>query len=236
MGKYFKVSSAYAEDVYCANIAHAESMEDVETEYAHYNWYSITAAMQYDVEEARRTGMPIVDIEPEPTKSTFTIWIGNGYIDSTRNTPQGLRDVAICRKIIGNCCYVRYMGGQMEQVLDDGVSLSFLPDMNSVDNAVIALREAGIMGALSIQIDDAYGKTEEFKIIPAESEPAMAEKWTDEPMTTTEAIALDIRDGLYALGFRGHVELLRIGYNRLAVLVNGSNVGIWDVTRKTFCD
>jgi hypothetical protein len=51
-----------------------------------------------------------------------------------------------------------------------------------------------------------------------------------------EAIVSDIRKGLQALGIRGRVELLRIDYDRLAVIVNGSNVGIWDVTRKTFCD
>ena len=55
-------------------------------------------------------------------------------------------------------------------------------------------------------------------------------------MTKKEAIVSGIREGLQALGIRGHVELLRIDYDRLAVIVNGTNVGIWDVTRKTVCD
>lgn len=49
MKKYFNVSFRKAESVYCANIAHAETVADVE--------------------EARRRGKPIVEIE---TRSPYS--------------------------------------------------------------------------------------------------------------------------------------------------------------------
>lgn len=61
--KYFNVSFKYSENVYCANIAHAESAADVEKEYIRYEWISVSDASDYDVEEAHRCGKPIVEID-----------------------------------------------------------------------------------------------------------------------------------------------------------------------------
>lgn len=71
MKKYFNVSFQYSGSVYCANIAHAESAEDVEKHYSEkYEWCKVSEATAADVEEAQRKGKPIVEIEtPKKTKA-----------------------------------------------------------------------------------------------------------------------------------------------------------------------
>lgn len=64
MKSYFKVTFEYAEGIYCTNLAHAETAEDVEREYSRYSWRSIKTAQPWDVEEARAKGMPIIEVEP----------------------------------------------------------------------------------------------------------------------------------------------------------------------------
>lgn len=64
MKKYYKVSFQYSESVYCSNIAHAETAADVEAHYSKYPWYSVKEAASYEVEEATRKGMPIIEVEP----------------------------------------------------------------------------------------------------------------------------------------------------------------------------
>lgn len=74
MKKYFNVSFQYSESVYCANIAHAESAEAVEAHYsAKYEWCKVSEATAADVEEAKRNGKPIVEIEPAPKMPILTI-------------------------------------------------------------------------------------------------------------------------------------------------------------------
>ena len=63
MKKYFKVTFEYAEDIYCTNLAHAETAEDVEREYSKYPWKSIKEAQPWDVDEAKMKGMPIIEVE-----------------------------------------------------------------------------------------------------------------------------------------------------------------------------
>lgn len=71
MKQYFNVTFQYSESVYCANIAHAETAADVEAHYSSkYAWVSVSPAADYEVEQARRRGKPIVEIEPQPTKET----------------------------------------------------------------------------------------------------------------------------------------------------------------------
>ena len=67
MKQYFNVTFQYSESVYCANIAHAETAADVEAHYSSkYAWVSVSPAADYEVEQARRRGKPIVEIEPQP--------------------------------------------------------------------------------------------------------------------------------------------------------------------------
>lgn len=64
MKKYFNVSFQYSENVFCANIAHAESAEAVEAYYSKkYEWCKVSEATAADVEEAQRRGKPIIKIE-----------------------------------------------------------------------------------------------------------------------------------------------------------------------------
>lgn len=73
MKSYYMVSFEYAEDVYCTNVAHAETAADVEVYYSKYAWQKVRLAAEYEVEEAKRKGMPVVEIahvEPEATEAT----------------------------------------------------------------------------------------------------------------------------------------------------------------------
>lgn len=71
MKQYFNVSFQYSEDVYCANIAHAETAADVEAHYSSkYTWVSVSPAADYEVEKARRRGKPIIEIDSQPVEKT----------------------------------------------------------------------------------------------------------------------------------------------------------------------
>ena len=61
--KYFAVTFE-KNGIYSANIAHAVKKSDVEAHYSKYNNCVIEEAKGYEVEEAKRTHMPIVEIEP----------------------------------------------------------------------------------------------------------------------------------------------------------------------------
>lgn len=63
MKKYFEVSFQYSETVYCSNIAHAETAEAVKAYYSKYEWFCVRKCDEREVEEARRRGKPIVEIE-----------------------------------------------------------------------------------------------------------------------------------------------------------------------------
>lgn len=68
MKQYFNVNFQYSESVYCANIAHAETVADIEAHYSKYAWVSVSPAADYEVEEARRRGKPIVEVDPQPVE------------------------------------------------------------------------------------------------------------------------------------------------------------------------
>jgi hypothetical protein len=72
MKKYFTVSFKYSETVYCSNIAHAETAEAVKAHYSKYEWVEVRECEEYEVETARRKGMPIIEIEEENTMREFT--------------------------------------------------------------------------------------------------------------------------------------------------------------------
>ena len=61
--KYFRVTFQYSETTYCTNIAIAA---DIETVNAHYNskykWSAARPADEYDIETARRKGMPFIEL------------------------------------------------------------------------------------------------------------------------------------------------------------------------------
>ena len=69
MKKYFNVSFQYSGSVYCSNLAHAETVEDVQAHYSEYDWVSVSDATEYDVRNAQERGKPIIECERvEPTQ------------------------------------------------------------------------------------------------------------------------------------------------------------------------
>ncbi|MBR4590184.1 MAG: hypothetical protein IKO36_05905 [Bacteroidaceae bacterium] len=62
MKKYYKVSFHYNDFVYCTNLVLANSREEVEEKYSKYDWFSITDAYYWDIAEAEKKGMPIIEL------------------------------------------------------------------------------------------------------------------------------------------------------------------------------
>lgn len=64
MKNYYNVSFEYSESIYCSNIAHAETAEDVERYYSEkYNWVKVTEASEHDVKNALERGKPVIEVE-----------------------------------------------------------------------------------------------------------------------------------------------------------------------------
>lgn len=64
MKKYFNVTFQYSETVFCANIARAESAEDVERHYSKkYEWVKVSEANEWDVKDALERGKPVIEVE-----------------------------------------------------------------------------------------------------------------------------------------------------------------------------
>ena len=66
--KNYKVTFQYSETIYCANIARAESKEEVEKYYSKYAWYKVNEATEWDIKEAEMEGMPVITIERKEEK------------------------------------------------------------------------------------------------------------------------------------------------------------------------
>ena len=61
MKTYFNVTFRWSEDIWCANIAHAESEAAVKLHYSKYSDVTVTPASAWDVESARERGKPIIE-------------------------------------------------------------------------------------------------------------------------------------------------------------------------------
>lgn len=68
---YYKVTFEHSENVYCTNIAIADSMEAVKDHYSKYSWSNVRECAEWEVEEGKTKGMPIITIETkeEPEKA-----------------------------------------------------------------------------------------------------------------------------------------------------------------------
>lgn len=89
-------------------------------------------------------------IRPDVCKRTFVLYLGNGYEDPSMNTPEGAQDVKTCEKLLCGFCYRQFHGGQMEQVLEDLVSISFVHTPHEVMHIVRELRNMGIIGKIEL--------------------------------------------------------------------------------------
>jgi hypothetical protein len=100
---------------------------------------------------------------PNLCARTFTLNIGNGFVDPSMNTMQGLRDVEVCEQFLRNYCYRQFHGGQMEQVLDDMVCVSFIKTPREVMSIVRELRKLGIKGKIYLSVEYVEGFPVEVK-------------------------------------------------------------------------
>lgn len=56
---FYMVTFEYAENVYCTNLA-TGTRENIEREYSKYPWHEIKEAAPWQIEDAKRKGMPII--------------------------------------------------------------------------------------------------------------------------------------------------------------------------------
>ena len=62
MKKYFEVTFEHSEGVFCSNIAHAETLEDVRKYYSEYKWFYVKRADECTVKEATDRGKPVIEV------------------------------------------------------------------------------------------------------------------------------------------------------------------------------
>ena len=58
----YKITFKYSENTYCTNLAMADSLDKVQDKYRKYEWSNITEANYGDLAEAKRKGMPIIEV------------------------------------------------------------------------------------------------------------------------------------------------------------------------------
>lgn len=110
--------------------------------------------MNQGIRDAIRNTIGIRDenglIRPDVCKRTFVLYLGNGYEDPSMNTPEGAQDVEVCAEFLRGRCYRQFHGGQMEQVLEDLISVSFIRSPSEVLHIVRQLRKMGIIGKIEL--------------------------------------------------------------------------------------
>ena len=67
---YYKVTFKHSENVFCTNIAIADSMEAVKNHYSKYSWSNVRECAEWEVEEGKTKGMPIITIEAKEEPET----------------------------------------------------------------------------------------------------------------------------------------------------------------------
>lgn len=82
MKNYYHVSFKYSENIFCANIAHAESEDDVRRYYSDkYDWIAVSAASPLVVEGAKNKGMPFVEVPHKERLGTLARDVMNLFFD-----------------------------------------------------------------------------------------------------------------------------------------------------------
>ena len=91
MKKYYFVSWNHGDGIYCTNLAAADSAEDVRAEYACREELTIREAEDYEIESAKRRGMPVTDcphIDPQPELPE--VYEEPEQIETEQTTPGGI--------------------------------------------------------------------------------------------------------------------------------------------------
>ena len=92
-----------------------------------------------------RTENGLVSIKPNICERTFVVYVGNQY------------NINVCAKYIGRECYRQFHGGQMEQVLDDLICISYIRTPAEALNIVHELRKLGIIGTICLEAEYVQG-------------------------------------------------------------------------------
>lgn len=96
MKKYYFVSWNAGDGIYCTNLATAESAADVYKAYTEYGEVTVRPAEDYEIESAKRRGMPVTDcphIEPQPEPVKPELPKGDEepeQIETEQTTPNGV--------------------------------------------------------------------------------------------------------------------------------------------------
>lgn len=68
-----------------------------------------------------------------------------------------VNDIKPCVDYIGNRCYRKFFGGQMEHVLDDLVAISFIQTPRELMQVIRELRNIGVHSTLEIYVEYVEG-------------------------------------------------------------------------------
>jgi hypothetical protein len=60
--KLYRVSFQYSEKTFCTNIVKAYSLRDIDHEYSKYFWHDAKEASFFDLEEAERKHIPVINL------------------------------------------------------------------------------------------------------------------------------------------------------------------------------
>lgn len=71
MKEYYMVTFQHAENVFCANLAHAGSKEDVDAYYSKYAWHNTRPCNKEEYAEAIKKMMPVIEIPKAGNTASF---------------------------------------------------------------------------------------------------------------------------------------------------------------------
>ena len=106
------------------------------------------------VQACLRVGYPL---RPDVCNRTFTIYLGSCIASTPWNTALGAEDVETCAKFLKGRCYRHFHGGQMEQVLDNLVAISFIRTPAEALTIIEELRKFDIMGTIRLEVEYVQG-------------------------------------------------------------------------------
>lgn len=123
---YYKVTFEHSENVFCTNIAIADSVEAVKDHYSKYSWSNVRECAEWEVEEGKNKGMPIITIEAkeepeaveEKGENTMEKTITRTIVMTEENY-EHCKHIADELKSLVNGNYVNVDGDAVEVMEDD---------------------------------------------------------------------------------------------------------------------
>ena len=90
-------------------------------------------------------------VRPNICERTFVVYIDNA------------NDTKTCVNYIGNRCYRKFFGGQMEDVLENLVAISFIKTPRELIQVIQELRKLGVTSTLQLCVEYIEGYVIPFK-------------------------------------------------------------------------